>query len=1173
MRKTRKKRHVVGSLILMVLLFCEICISSVSVFGYSVSGNRLNTNYRLTGNGAEDIYAVASAQLNKKYPEFSGFTYRAWCADFVSACAVAANVSDVIPGSASVANLRSNIVRAGGTEHSKAQIQNGQYTPVRGDIIIFKSNGDSHVGIVDKTANGRIYYIDGNNTTYGNGNNACVHYSNRSFSYAGFTCVINPKYKGGSSNGNNNDCNCSASYAGDYTCTANGNLYIRSGHGSGYSILGKIPHGATVYVSKADGSWAHVSYNGLQGYSSMSYLQKQNKVKAPSGYRISLSAGDVYNSEKPVLTITPFSGETITNYIVYVQTSDGNISEHNWGESNQRAVMTKNLIGKTKFWAKVSNESGEYKGSSEDGSLTLQVRKADLGSALDLGSDFYAVIKNECGTVADYTVSKSTNVEGWSSHGGNNQAWRFLRQGDGSYKILSRQDESKALDVNDASNYSGTNVQVYEDNNSDAQRWFIYSAGNGYYYLRPKCSDSAVLDLYNRESTDGTNIQTWTYNQTGAQKWKLEKIQTEFTVKYNANGGTGAPASQKKQAGKTLAIATGIPTRSGYEFRGWSTASGNQNVAYLPGGNYTADADQTLYAVWKAATVMTASQNVNVDIAGAGRMYRIVPQTTGTYQFESTGSLDTKATLYNTGGTVLASDDDGGNGRNFLLSYRLNQGETYYIEAKLYSNTATGIFEMKMNRKVTVDDMSGVAIGGRAKDALRINWNRNASASGYIIEQYSNGTWNRIARIGSGSTTTYRVENLKAATSYQFRIKGFAFEESTAVYGNYQTVSGTTEEASLNLDNLAGVKIGGRADNALRLNWTKNTDASGYIIEQYSNGTWNRIARIGSGNTTTYRVENLKAGTSYQFRIKAFGFRGTEAVYGKTVSVSGKTNPAAVSGLTIGGTAKDALRLNWNSVSGAEGYIIEKQEGTSWKRIARLEGGKTGTYRAEGLKAGTNYQFRVRAFGFDGNTAIYSEYKNISGKTDAAAPTVTVGNMTGVKIGGRADNALRLNWDKNTSASGYIIEQNQNGSWTRIARIGSGSTTTYRVENLKAGMGYQFRIRGFGFQGNTPVYGNFTYINGTTIPSKVSGLSIGGTASDAIRLNWNKNANASGYIIERYQNGSWVRIARIADKNVQTYRAEGLQSQRNYVFRICSFGFDGETALYSEYQMIAGNTK
>ena len=30
--------------------------------------------------------------------------------------------------------------------------------------------------------------------------------------------------------------------------------------------------------------------------------------------------------------------------------------------------------------------------------------------------------------------------------------------------------------------------------------------------------------------------------------------------------------------------------------------------------------------------------------------------------------------------------------------------------------------------------------------------------------------------------------------------------------------------------------------------------------------------------------------------------------------------------------------------------------------------------------------------------------------------------------------------------------------------------------------------------GSTPVYGDFTYINGTTIPSKVSGLYIGGTA-------------------------------------------------------------------------------
>ena len=300
--------------------------------------------------------------------------------------------------------------------------------------------------------------------------------------------------------------------------------------------------------------------------------------------------------------------------------------------------------------------------------------------------------------------------------------------------------------------------------------------GNGYYYLRPKCSDSAVLDLYNRETSNGTNIQIWTTNQTGAQKWKLEKVRTEFTIQYNANGGSGTPESQEKQAEKALTLSKSIPTRTGYEFRGWSTSLGNQNVAYLPGGNYTTDADKTLYAVWNPANTMTSSQKVNVDIAGAGRMYKITPQTTGTYCIESTGSLDTKAVLYNSAGTVLATNDDGGNGSNFRLECQLNKGETYYIEAKLYNIQLTGTFEMQMKRKVSVADMSGVVIGGHAKDALRVNWNRNTSASGYILEQYSNGSWNRIARIEGNATTTYRVEKLKADTTYQFRIKGLCLQ-------------------------------------------------------------------------------------------------------------------------------------------------------------------------------------------------------------------------------------------------------------------------------------------------------------------------------------------------------------------------------------------------------------
>lgn len=76
-----------------------------------------------------------------------------------------------------------------------------------------------------------------------------------------------------------NECTCSESYAGEYVVTTQStNLVMRAGHGSSYSMITTIPKGAIVYVSKADGTWAHVEYNGNLGYCSMQYLTKTEPV-------------------------------------------------------------------------------------------------------------------------------------------------------------------------------------------------------------------------------------------------------------------------------------------------------------------------------------------------------------------------------------------------------------------------------------------------------------------------------------------------------------------------------------------------------------------------------------------------------------------------------------------------------------------------------------------------------------------------------------------------------------------------------------------------------------------------------------------------------------------------------------------------------------------------------
>ena len=72
-----------------------------------------------------------------------------------------------------------------------------------------------------------------------------------------------------------------------------------------------------------------------------------------------------------------------------------------------------------------------------------------------------------------------------------------------------------------------------------------------------------------------------------------------YTISYNANGGSNAPASQTKWQDVTLTITSDEPAWSGHTFFGWSTDSGrNASIEYHSGGSYTANAGATLYAVW-----------------------------------------------------------------------------------------------------------------------------------------------------------------------------------------------------------------------------------------------------------------------------------------------------------------------------------------------------------------------------------------------------------------------------------------------------------------------------------------------------------------------------------------------------------------------------------------------
>lgn len=101
---------------------------------------------------------------------------------------------------------------------------------------------------------------------------------------------------------------------------------------------------------------------------------------------------------------------------------------------------------------------------------------------------------------------------------------------------------------------------------------------------------------------------------------------TSYTIKYNANGGSGAPSSQTKWKDQTLTLSSTKPTRTGYSFLGWSTSSSATSATYSAGGSYTANAAATLYAVWKANTY-TVSYNANGGSGAPGNQTKTYGKT------------------------------------------------------------------------------------------------------------------------------------------------------------------------------------------------------------------------------------------------------------------------------------------------------------------------------------------------------------------------------------------------------------------------------------------------------------------------------------------------------------------------------------------------------------------
>ena len=147
--------------------------------------------------------------------------------------------------------------------------------------------------------------------------------------------------------------------------------------------------------------------------------------------------------------------------------------------------------------------------------------------------------------------------------------------------------------------------------------WATSSGGSVVY-----SDGQSVKDL---STTNGATVNLYA-------KWNVNT----YTVKYNANGGTGAPGNQTKTYGRTLTLSSTKPTKgnssstryvtfdgnggstgatnnkigfnvsTAYAFSKWNTAANGSGTSYNPGGSYTSNSSVTLYAQYKGTDTVAS---------------------------------------------------------------------------------------------------------------------------------------------------------------------------------------------------------------------------------------------------------------------------------------------------------------------------------------------------------------------------------------------------------------------------------------------------------------------------------------------------------------------------------------------------------------------------------------
>ncbi|GHU55930.1 hypothetical protein FACS189442_4040 [Spirochaetia bacterium] len=296
----------------------------------------------------------------------------------------------------------------------------------------------------------------------------------------------------------------------------------------------------------------------------------------------------------------------------------------------------------------------------------------------------------------------------------------------------------------------------------------------------------------------------------------------------------------------------------------------------------------------------------------------------------------------------------------------------------------------------------------------------------------------------------------------------------------------------------SGLKTTVLSKNEIMVSWTAVNGANTYEVYDGS-----------KSHTTAFPytvIGGLNPDTSYQFSVRAGNSHGWS---GASSPVSGKTQGAdtmetpteAPGGLSTETLSSAEIRVNWNTVSGANSYMVFY--GTETAGSSQYGGTTSGlSLTITGLEPGTTYYFTVKA----GNSAGWS-----AGSAPVSGTSADLAAPSGLNVSAQFSTSMDISWNAVSGAASYKIYRDNSAA-------GISNTAAYTDTGLTAGTTYSYKVSAVSSNGTEGPQSSS--VSGTTLapsldplPGPPEGVGITVLSFAEIRVSWNAVSGADSYMV------------------------------------------------------------